>query len=98
MRHLQIGRGWRAGRSPGPHGGETGRGAISAPTSDLLESSRRADIGRLSESAISVIAGDEIVLADDAVAALHQVNQQVEHLRFDGNGLGTAAQLAPVGI
>ena len=27
--------------------------------------------------------GDEIVLADDAVAVLHQVNQQVEHLRLD---------------
>jgi hypothetical protein len=41
---------------------------------------------------------NEIVLADDAVAVLHQVNQQVEHLRLDGNGLGTAVQLSPVGI
>jgi hypothetical protein len=41
---------------------------------------------------------EEIVLADDAVAVLHQVDQQVEHLGLDGNGLGTAAQLAPVGI
>ncbi len=41
---------------------------------------------------------DEIILADDAVAVLQQVNQQVEHLRLDGNGLGTAAQLASVGI
>src|ERR1700722_8258713 len=38
---------------------------------------------------------DEIVLADDAVAVLHQVNQQVEHLRLYGNKLGIAAQLAP---
>ena len=30
---------------------------------------------------------DQIVLADDAVAVLHQVNQQVEHLRLDRNQL-----------
>jgi hypothetical protein len=41
---------------------------------------------------------DEIVLADDAVAVLHQVDQQVEHLRLDINRLGPAAQFAPVGI
>ena len=41
---------------------------------------------------------EEIVLADDAVAVLHQIDQQIEHLRLDGNGLGAAAQLAPVGI
>ncbi len=28
----------------------------------------------------------------------HQIDEQVEHLRLDGNRLGTAAQLAPVGI
>ena len=42
--------------------------------------------------------GDEIVLADDAVAALQQVQQQVEDLRLDRDGLGAATQLAPVGI
>jgi len=42
--------------------------------------------------------GDEVVLADDAVAVLHQVNQKVEHLRLDGDGLGAAAELASVGI
>jgi hypothetical protein len=35
--------------------------------------------------------------ADDAVAVLHQVDQQVEHLRLHRDGLGAAA-LAPVGI
>lgn len=35
---------------------------------------------------------------DDVLAVPHQVDQQVEHLRLDGNGLGTPAQLAPVGI
>ena len=42
--------------------------------------------------------GDQIVLADDAVAVLHQVDQQVEHLRLDGDGVGAAPQLAPVHI
>src|ERR1700678_1081085 len=42
--------------------------------------------------------GDEIVLADDAVAVLHQVDQQIEDLRLDGNGFGTTAQLAPIRI
>ena len=41
---------------------------------------------------------EEIVLADDAVAVLHQVDQEIEDLGFHGNGLGTAAQLPPVGI
>jgi predicted transcriptional regulator len=40
----------------------------------------------------------EANLADDAVAVLHQVDQEVEHLGFHGNSLGTAAQLPPVGI
>jgi hypothetical protein len=42
--------------------------------------------------------GNEIVLADDVFAVLHQVNQQVEHLRLDRNRLGIAGQLAPVDI
>ena len=41
---------------------------------------------------------DQVVFADDAVAVLHQVNQQVEYLRLDSNGLRTPAQLTPVGI
>jgi hypothetical protein len=32
------------------------------------------------------------------LAVLHQVNQQVEHLRLDGNRLGPAAELPPFGI
>jgi hypothetical protein len=49
--------------------------------------------GRLPRSA-----GDEIILADDEVTVMQQVNQQLEHLWFDGNGLEAAAQLACVGI
>ena len=32
------------------------------------------------------------------VTILHQVDQQVEHLRLDGNGFGTAIKLAPLRI
>src|SRR5262249_20641266 len=42
--------------------------------------------------------GDEIVLAHDAVAVAHQVDEQIEHLRFDRNRRGTADELAPVDI
>ena len=41
---------------------------------------------------------DEIVLADEAVAVLHQVNQQVEDLWLDRNELETAAQFAAADI
>jgi hypothetical protein len=39
--------------------------------------------------------GDQIVFADDTVAVLHQIDQEVENLRLDGNRLGPAAQLLP---
>ena len=42
--------------------------------------------------------GDQVVFGDDAVAVLHQVNQQVEYLRLDSNRLRIPAQLPPVGI
>ena len=42
--------------------------------------------------------GDEIVLGDDAIAVLNEANQQIEHLRLDGDGFGAAMQLAPVGV
>jgi len=42
--------------------------------------------------------GDEVVLAHDAVAVLHQVDQQVEHLRLDRDRFEAPAQLPPVGI
>ena len=37
-------------------------------------------------------------LLTNSVAVLHQVNQEVEHLRLDGNRFGTAVKLAPLGI
>jgi hypothetical protein len=42
--------------------------------------------------------GDEIVLGDDAIAILNEANQQIEHLRLDGNGFRAAVQLTPVGV
>ena len=37
---------------------------------------------------------DQILPADDVVAVLHQIDQQVEYLRFHGNPLAAAEQLA----
>src|SRR5262249_11657175 len=42
--------------------------------------------------------GDEILLADDALAVRHEVDEQVEYLRLDGNRRRATAQLAPVDI
>jgi hypothetical protein len=41
---------------------------------------------------------DQLVLADHPVAVLHEMNDEVENLRFHGNRNLLAAQLAPVGI
>jgi hypothetical protein len=41
---------------------------------------------------------DEIFLADHAFAVLHQIDQQIEHLRLHGNGCAAAEQLAAFGI
>jgi hypothetical protein len=54
--------------------------------------------GRIRHNPAAPDRSDEIVLADDSISVLHQVNQQVEDLRLDGNGLRPAVQLAPVGI
>ena len=40
----------------------------------------------------------QIILADDALAVLHQVEQQVEDLRPDRNRLGPPGELPPVGV
>ena len=41
---------------------------------------------------------EQIVLADYPLAVLHQVDQQVEHLRTDRNQLGPAPQFASIGV
>src|SRR5262249_4906050 len=42
--------------------------------------------------------GDEVVLADNTVAIFDQINQHIEDLRFEGDELIAASQLAPVGV
>ena len=42
--------------------------------------------------------GEEVVLADDTVAVLQQVHQQIEYLRLNRNEIETAAELASVRI
>ena len=42
--------------------------------------------------------GEQIVLADDALAVSDQVKQQVENLWFDGNRCGTTKQLTAIRI
>ena len=37
---------------------------------------------------------DEVILADNAVAILHQMDQEVEHLRLHGNPMTAPKQLA----
>ena len=39
-----------------------------------------------------------IVFANDAVAVLQKVQQQIEHLRLDSDGLRSAAKFAAVAI
>ena len=41
---------------------------------------------------------DQIVLGDDPFAVLDQIDQEVEHLRFDGDAFAGAGQLAQVDI
>ena len=55
-------------------------------------------VSRIRDDTAAPDRGDQIVLADDAVAVLHQINQQVEHLRLDGDGIGAAAQFAAVDV
>ena len=42
--------------------------------------------------------GDQIVLADHPIAVLHEIHQQVEHLRLHGDGFAAAPQLAPTHV
>jgi hypothetical protein len=41
---------------------------------------------------------DQLVLADDPVAVFHEMDDEIENLRFHGHGNLLAAQLAPVGV
>ena len=54
--------------------------------------------GRVRDDPVAPDCGNEIVLADDAVAVLHQINEQIEHLRLDGDDVVAPAELAPIGV
>ena len=41
---------------------------------------------------------DQIILADDAFAVLHQIDQQVEYLRADRNGFRPAREFATIDV
>ena len=56
---------------------------------------RRADAGaerRLRDDAALPDRLDQLVLADDSVAVADQIEQQIEHLRLDADGLPASAQ------
>jgi len=40
----------------------------------------------------------QVVLADHAIAVLHQIDQQIEDLGFEGERLATAPQFAPLAV
>ncbi len=46
----------------------------------------------------SQIFSNQIVLGDDAVAILDEKNEEVEHLRLDGNAFAATRQLAAVDV
>ena len=72
--------------------------ALAAVADRLARGIDAAGQGRIRHDPAAPDRRDEIVLRDDAIAVLHKVDQQIEHLRLDGNGFGAAAQLAPVGV
>jgi len=64
----------------------------------LRPSSVGASLGGVRHDAAAPDRRDEIVFCDNAIAVLHDVDQQVEYLRLHCNGFGAAAQLAPFDI
>jgi hypothetical protein len=71
---------------------------LAAVANRLARSVDPAGQGRIRDNAAAPDRGYEVVLAHDPVAVLHQVDQQVEHLRLNGNRPGAAPQLAPVRV
>ena len=108
VRRQQIGRGHRLVTAPGPHVADeaqplAGNGAdqflaLATVADRLARGIDAAGQGRLRHDPAAPDRRDEIVLRDDAIAVLNEANQQIEHLRLDGNGFGAAVQLTPVGV
>jgi hypothetical protein len=53
---------------------------------------------RVGDDAAVPDGGDEVVLADHALAVGDQVSEHIEHLRRNGNRVHPATQLSPVGV
>ena len=64
----------------------------------LARSIDAAGEGRIGDDPAAPDGSDEIIFADHAVAVLHQIDEEIEHLRLDGNVLRAAKQLATVVI
>ena len=58
---------------------------FAAVTDRLARGVDAAGEGRIRHDPAAPDRRDEIILADDALAVLHQVSQQIEHLRLDRN-------------
>src|SRR5216683_813345 len=72
--------------------------AVAVVADCLARSVDAAGQGRIGHNAAAPHRRNEIVLCDDAIAVLHNVDQQIEYLRLHCNGLGTTAQLTPVDV
>src|SRR5262249_30105395 len=60
-----------------------------------IEARRQCRVG---DNAPAPNAVYQIVLADDPATIAHQIDKKIEHLRFERDGLGPAAQFAPLDI
>jgi hypothetical protein len=78
--------------------GKTRRLLSNRPGSSFNEESDSKGTSTRQQLDCAKTLGNEVVLADDAVAVLHQVDKQIEHLRLDGNSVGPPPKLAPISI
>jgi hypothetical protein len=64
----------------------------------LARDADAAGEGRIRDGPAATDRRQEIVLADDPVAVLHEIGERTEHLRLDDNRPGAAVPLTSVGI
>ena len=71
------------------------RAAVIDRLPSRIEARRQCRVG---DNAPAPNAVYQIVLADDPATIAHQIDKKIEHLRFERDGLGPAAQFAPLDI
>jgi hypothetical protein len=71
---------------------------FTAVTDRLAHGVDVAGQGRFGDDAPAPDHSQQVVLADDVLAILHEVEQQVEDLRPNRDGLGMPGQLPPIGV